>query len=146
MLLCNSRFYICLFSSCTKMFSYEATFVPVGGPRGCGATTSTPESGALAPVRQGYSPGDAVFTPHLRLIGKKRRPRGQFVSTVVRWPNEESREGDHPRGYPAILLGSFLVAVSSLIRAGSTRDRGAHARAYPLASSVRGEKTKRTRG
>ena len=33
MLLCNSRFYICLFSSCTKMFSYEATFVPVGKPR-----------------------------------------------------------------------------------------------------------------
>lgn len=75
------------------MFSYEATFVPAGGPRGWRrAALDSPESDAPARVRQGTAPG-MRFTPHLRLIGKKRRPRGQFVSTVVRWPNEESRKG-----------------------------------------------------
>lgn len=143
MLLCNSRFYICLFSSCTKMFSYEATFVPVGGPRGWRrAALDPPESGALQP---GDSPGDSRFnTPHLRLIGKKIRPRGQFVSTVVRWPNEESRIGDHRRGY--LLLSFFFqrrfVADQGRIDSGPS---SASAR-LPLATPVRGEKTKRTRG
>lgn len=107
------------------MFSYEATFVPVGGSRGAARRPRRPSPVPARPVCQRTALG-MWFTLHLRLIGKKRRPRGQFVSTVVRCPNEESREGDHLQGFPAILpLGFYLSVGSSLIETGSTRDRRA---------------------
>lgn len=96
------------------MFSYEATFVPVGGPRGGGAPPLTPESG----VRQGKAPRMRLGVPP-----STNRKRETSAWTVHQHRRSMAERRIARRG-PSSGLSRNSLTFLFLIRGGLVVDQG----------------------